>query len=372
MQHILGQSRAIDVLTAAVRSGRLHHAYIFHGMAGVGKFTTAVAYAKLLLCPNAQPHLMGNLSCCDSCESCRLVDAGSHPDLHIIVKELALTSEVTKLRSAKLRNIPVDVLREHVIGGKTGDDRFHEGKAYKKSMMMHHKVFIIDEAELLDETGQNALLKTLEEPPNGTFFILVTSNEDRLLPTVRSRSQRVAFVPLGDDIVSQWIAEHGASLDAATQQWLTRFADGSIGRAKLAMDYDLNQWAQRIVPELTAMTQGRWDVTLGGSVAEFVKDFAETWVKRHDNASKDAANKLAVQLMWLLIAREARSHLAQIAEHTDPANPFTAEEQMRPWLDVIDILEDCRMQIDRNVNLSMVCESLISRIGRTLIPAGAR
>lgn len=372
MQHILGQAKAIDILTAALRSGRLHHAYIFHGPAGVGKFTAAKAYAKILLCHHAKPDLMGNIAACESCEACRLVDAGTHPDLHIIVKELALTSEVAKLRSAKLRNIPVDVIREHIIGGNASEGKYFESKAHRKPTKMHNKVFIIDEAELLDETGQNALLKTLEEPPSGTFFILVTSNEDRLLPTVRSRSQRVAFVPLSNDIVRQWVDEHGQDLDATARQWLVRYADGSIGRAKLAMDYNLNAWAQIVVPGLNAMTQGRWDVSLGGAVAEMIKDFAETWVKRHANASKDAANKLAVQLMWQLIAREARDKLSQIAANADPSSPFVAEQHMQPWLTTIDILEDSRRQINANVNLSMVCENMISRIGRSLMPVGAK
>ena len=94
-------------------------------------------------------------------------------------------------------NSPVDVLRQHMIGGWTKDPpRFHEAPAYLTPLSAPAKTFIIDEAELIDTVGQNALLKTLEEPPRRTYIFLVTSRPERLLPTIRSRCQHVRFVPL--------------------------------------------------------------------------------------------------------------------------------------------------------------------------------
>jgi len=366
MEHILGQNRAVEVLAAALRSGRLHHCYIFHGPAGVGKFTTARAFAKILLCPNAQTDLVGNISACDQCRACHLCEAGTHPDRHLVRKELASDSAVAALRTRKQMNIPVDLLREHIVGGTTGDGKYHEAIAYKTPVMRHHKVFIIDEAELMDPTGQNAMLKTLEEPPAGTYFILICANEDRLLPTVRSRSQRVAFVPLSEAIIAQWLARRPEKLEGELRDWLTGFAEGSLGRCELVLEYELTKWAARVRPVLWRMPAGGFDANLGREIHTMINDFAETWVKRHTNASKDAANKLAVQLMWSLLAHEARRQLALLAQDCDPADPDAGEQTLGPWLAVIAALDQALGQINSNVNMGLVCDNVISAIYRAL------
>ncbi|MEL7087151.1 MAG: hypothetical protein AAGL98_01715, partial [Planctomycetota bacterium] len=223
MDAILGQTHALDQLHAQLTSGRVHHAQIFHGPAGVGKFTTALALAKVLLCHAPERDLAGRVTACGGCVSCLTFrpapeEAGpdatpgagagaaagagagagafpgvAHPDLHVVNKELARYSDDRQVRDRKLTSIPVDVLRTALIE-----------PAYLGAQLNHGKVFIVDEAELLNAAGQNVLLKTLEEPPTpddntgggGTTIILVTANEDRLLPTIRSRCQRIAFVPL--------------------------------------------------------------------------------------------------------------------------------------------------------------------------------
>ena len=246
MDRILGQPAALDALRNQLSTERVHHAQIFHGPAGVGKFTTAVAFARELLCHNPVTDLHGNASACDQCGSCKLFRqikeaeqsgdptatlSSAHPDLHIITKELALFSDDAQERSRKLTTIPVGVIREHLLG-----------PASHSPQLNHGKVFIVDEAELLNPTGQNALLKTLEEPTPGTYLILVTSSEHRLLPTIRSRCQRVAFGPLDDSAVSRWLAEHHADLDEPTAKWIVGFAQGSLGRASLAVRFELVQW----------------------------------------------------------------------------------------------------------------------------------
>jgi DNA polymerase-3 subunit delta' len=371
MERVLGQARAVDVLMAAMRSRRLHHAYIFHGPVGVGKFTTAAAFAKLLLCPQAQPDLAGQIRACGSCESCRLLERDNHPDLHIIRKELAATSSITQLRTRKQTNIPIDVLREHIVGGTTGDGKFHDAVAYKAPLMRHHKVFIIDEAHLIDPIGQNSLLKTLEEPPAGTFLILVTARQERLLPTVRSRCQGIAFVPLPDDIIARWLREQPVELDDKSRQWLIGYCEGSLGRAQLAVACELHLWARTVLPALADMARGRCPAMLGSAMAQMIDDFAKNWVSHHANASKEAANKQAVTLLFSLIAHEARLRLAADAAATVPDDPEAAEEVLAPWLTVIDALGEAQFHINSNVNISIVCDHLVSRIDRALAPCAA-
>lgn len=396
MRHVLGQSRAIEALLAPLASGRVHHAFIFSGPVGVGKFTTAVAFAKLLLCQDRQTTLAGEIEACGSCASCRLVpdDAGppvgddepedadaaehaaiasAHPDLHVVTKELAKFSDDRATRDRKLTQIPVEVLRTALIE-----------PVYRAAQLpgagersIASKVFILDEAELLNPTGQNLLLKTLEEPPAGTVVILVTSSEDRLLPTIRSRCQRVTFVPLGDEVVRKWVERQAAQDTAAAKlapterEWVVSFASGSLGRAKLALDYGLAEWARRVLPVVDGVAAGRPAglADLGATLASLIDGFAAEWVDRHDNASKEAANKLAAGLMWSALANHARRKLADVAEKLTPGDADAAEAATEPWLALIHALDDAERYLATNVNLSLVCDHLAARLARALDPA---
>ncbi len=390
MQNILGQSRAIDALQANLQSGRLHHAYIFHGPKGVGKFTTARAFAKLLLCPAPSANLTGQIEACGQCDACRMMqvagstddkdtadnpfDTETHPDYHVIRKELAGVSSVASLRTRKQMNIPIDLLRELMIGGKTSDDHFHDAAAFKTAQLGHNKVFIIDEAELLasnQNESQNALLKTLEEPSAGTYLILVTSSEDRLLPTIRSRCQRVSFAPLPDALVEQWLDDHADKLSVKQRDWLVQFAAGSLGRVQLALDYDLYDWAKAILPALNDMRKDRFPAVLGGVMAGQINQFAETWVDRHKNASKDAANKLAATLMWTLLTQCARGRIAAISAKCHADDPLAAQARLDPWLGLIEAVGEAEQALGSNVNIGLVTDALVARMHDYLSPVGA-
>jgi len=407
MDIILGQTRAVDVLQASLQTGRLHHAYIFHGPKGVGKFTAAREFAKVLLCHEPQRDLMGRISACGSCESCRLMvppvlteplpgakkagkkrksddedddddddetgqvqdsfDRESHPDYHVIRKELAAMSSITELRKRKQMNIPIDLLRELMIGGKTMDGTYHDGAAFKSPRLNHQKVFIIDEAELLDHVGQNALLKTLEEPSPGTYIILVTSSEDRLLATIRSRCQRVVFTALPEQVVAQWIASKGSTeLTEHQVQWLIRFSAGSLGRVELALNYDLYSWAKAVLPAVNQMKEDRYATLLGPQIAELINGFAERWVDEHPSASKDAANKQAAGLMWTLITQYARQKIGEAAARATPGDPIAAENAMEPWIGVIEAIGEAEKNLGSNVNMGLVCDALVATMHRAL------
>ena len=361
MDEILGQSRVIEVLQAALQSGRVHHAFIFHGQEGIGKLTTAKAFAKVLLCHDPQRDLSGRIIACGACESCRLLSgdgaasAKAHPDLHIIRKELAIFDDEKKVRDRKLMNIPVEVIRKRFLG-----------PVYLASKLKHQKVFIIDEADLLDPTGQNAILKTLEEPPIGTYLILISKSDEELLPTIRSRCQRISFLPLPDEAIRQWIDKHARELPEASKGWLLEFAGGSLGRVELALRNNLAAWAQVILPALDDASKGKLAANLGSLIAERIDDFAKKWVSEHENASKEAANKFAASLMWVLISQHARRRLAALTTKLDPDDPDIGMELLSPWIGVIDSLNAAEMEIDANVNLGIATDHLVSRIYRSL------
>jgi DNA polymerase-3 subunit delta' len=358
MDAILGQDRAVGQLQQALKSGRLHHAWIFSGPKGVGKFTTAVEFARILLDPNAGVNLAGLIQADPAGEASQMIDAGTHPDLHVIRKELALHSDNPQLRNRKLTNIPIDLLRERVIGGRTNDDRLHEGPAYRTAVRGGNKVFIIDEAELIDagglKVGQNALLKTLEEPPSGTYLVLVTSRPAALLPTVRSRCQSVAFDRLDDGAMSAWLDRAHDDLDDMHRRWLLQFADGAPGMAERAIEHDMFSWMGRLDPMLKMLERGAFPVDMGAVLAELVDGYAAAWVGRNENASKDVANKDGVGLVLSLLSSHARTKLkAATGEGNSDAGAR--------WAQVIERLRDAEREIYANVNMKQVMEDLAAQ-----------
>ncbi|MEX2213608.1 MAG: DNA polymerase III subunit [Phycisphaeraceae bacterium] len=403
MEAILGQERAVHVLQSALSTGRLHHAYIFHGPVGVGKFTSARAFARILLCHARQTDLVGRVSACGSCPSCRLMhptnpilagpakgkrgkskddaeeveteeldeadvlDHEPHPDYHVIRKELAAVSFNKKLRDRKQMNIPIDLLRERMIGGEI-EGNYYDSLAFKTAALNHGKVFIIDEAELLDDRSQNALLKTLEEPPKDTFMILVTSSEDQLLRTIRSRCQRVCFTALSESIIADWLGKNATHLNEAQAQWLSRFVGGSLGRAELSIKYELYNWAKVALPAINEMTKDRYPAELGGQITDLINAFAERWVSEHAGASKEAANKRAAGLMWAMISQHARNKINDLAPRCPADDPVTGEAMLQPWFGAIEAVQEAERTLASNVNMSITCDALVAALFQSLGP----
>jgi len=344
---ILGQQRAVLILQQALASGRTHHGWVFHGPEGVGKFTTAMAFARVLLCPDAAPDDHEQIVACGQCASCRSVDdpETAHPDLHMVTKELAAYSSDDRVRRGKQITIPVDVIRHRLVE-----------PAHRKSQLDHNKIFIVDEAELLALEGQNTLLKTLEEPPAGAYLVLVTANEERLLPTIRSRCQRVGFETLSDEHVERHLRDR--QVDQDRLPWLVRFGRGSLGRATMAMDYGLDDWLRQIEPRVDQLAAGRADPELGATLAKRTEDFAAAWVDAHDNASKDAANKAAARAMFGMLGEICRRRLNDAAAAGLPDDPERAESQLTPWLEGVELIAEAERQLQSNVAAALLMDNL--------------
>lgn len=352
---ILGQQFGLGLLASAHETGRFHHAWIFAGPRGVGKFTTAIELAKALLDPDAAGRSIGKDHNTGS-EIARMIDAGTHPDLHVIRKELASYSQDSTVRSRKQTNIPIDVLREHMLGGEVGDKQM-EAAAYRTSALGHGKVFIIDEAELLAREAQNAMLKTLEEPPSKTYIILVTAQPERLTATIMSRCQHVRFHRLDDASMNQWAKAHLNELPAARRKWIVEFAEGSPGVALRAVKFEFDRWQDALDPMFDALAEGEFPAPMGTVLGEMVESYAEAWVKKHANASKDAANKDGCAAVFSLLGLHARRQLRQCAESSDGAEP---------WIRCIELLREAESQLWSNVNQKLVLENLVAQWGMAL------
>lgn len=355
MRDVVGQDRAIDVLQKSLASGRMHHAWIFHGPAGVGKFTTAVAFAATLLDPTSRAGLDAFIEPDATSHVARLLKSGSHPDLHVIVKELARFHEESKVRSAKLLTIPTKVIEQHLIAPSTKAAMIQPGG-------LASKVFIIDEAELLDRSpsnapAQNSILKTLEEPPPGTVIILVTSNEDRLLPTIRSRSQRVAFAPLDDDAMKRWMRVRGVELPRDRATWLLAHAAGSPGALLEALRDNLFEWHSALDPRLTSLERGGAAPELGPTMTKLVDEWAESFVKRDANASKEAANHGAMDVLFRMLAERCRTGLRE------------GGPRVPSWLAALDHIRNAERHAGSNVSAGLLLGNLAAQWGAAFGPA---
>lgn len=184
-------------LQALLAKGQLAHALVLTGQAGVGKSAMADALAALLLCKNRQPE-----GACGGCKSCLLRQAGNHADL------LVLRSET--------QHIGVDAIRQL--------SSFTHGSAQQQGC----KVVIIPAADSMTEAAANALLKTLEEPPQGCFILLVTDNYPQLSATIRSRCQQWQLNAGDANQVAQWLSQHySASQHQPLSPFLLDYCHGS-------------------------------------------------------------------------------------------------------------------------------------------------
>lgn len=206
-QSIIGQERAIRLLSRMLHNDRLVHALVFTGIDGIGRQTTAKALAMALNCANRV-----GVSACNECRSCQKVISGNHPDV-IIVERSGAFIKIDQVRSLRqqLRFAPLERGR---------------------------RVIIINDAQTMNAEASNAMLKILEEPPKDTHIILTASQVTDLLPTIASRCQHIGFRPIPVAKIADVLVAK-KNLDQETATALAILTKGSLGRALSA---DANKW----------------------------------------------------------------------------------------------------------------------------------
>lgn len=347
---VLGQPRAVETLRRAVASGRLHHAWVFHGPDGVGKMLAARAFAGLLLDPTSEPNLAGEIEPDPSSETQRLLAAGSHPDLYVVTKELAAVSRNKQVREQKQRTIALEALLEFLIEPATR-------AASVSTASRARRVFLVDEAHLIAHEGHGALLKTLEEPAPGVVIVLVTEQDSDLPATIRSRCQRVPFGALPEADMRRWLARSGIETDSARTDWLLRFAAGSPGALLRAHEAGLFEWSGRLAPLLREMERGRYPAEFAPEVKALVSEDAERRAaKAGPNASKDAASKAAAATVFALLNQWARERVRACAGER------SREDDAR--LRATDLIAEAERRLDWNANPEQVFDNLAAQLAR--------
>lgn len=219
---LLGQERAKTQLEAEIEAGKTAHAYMFVGPKGVGRGTAAQSLFLALNCQGADsgPGLFGDApqsdGPCGQCGACRRALAWQHEDLLVVQPPSDAASAQIKVEAVR------EVIRSLNFAPLGGG----------------YRVVLIREAQQMNQTSANALLKTLEEPPPNNIMVLTIQDPKELLPTIASRCRKVGFSPLSEDVVAQELERRGIDPEAARLK--AALSGGSLGRA-LELDQDKMQ-----------------------------------------------------------------------------------------------------------------------------------
>ena len=324
LQEIIGHNNIVGLLRGAVDRQRVAHAYLFSGPAGVGKKTCAFAFTRALLCQ--QPR-QGDA--CAQCRSCRQLEAGNYPDF------MQLEPAGSFIKIEQVREIQKKVLLTPFQGSR--------------------QVCLIEEAESMTAEAANCFLKTLEEPPSGVIFILISARPYALLPTVASRCQQVWFQFLSVSQVSDGLielmglSEEEAKLPAA-------LSGGSLGQAvALVADGRFAERRKRVI-EMAATLNGATPgeaCRLAGSLTGSREEI-RTWM--------DAL------LLWyrdLLVWQDSGREELIFNQDCLPL----LEEQAKNYtasriIDIMNKVEEAKNRLSSNANVRLVLEVLFMHLNK--------
>ena len=218
LDSVYGNERLIKHLKNTVSTGNIGHCYLFHGEKGLGKRTVAKEFAMAIMCQAPDRP-------CHRCSDCVRIMREDHPDVHFVQHTKAVFS-VDDIR---------DGLNREIVNRPISGSR---------------RIFILDDAELLNTQAQNAMLKTIEEPPEYATIMLLSDNRDALLPTVLSRCVELSLKPLRDSQVERALTGEDAQLKEAA----VRHGGGNIGRAKRYLeDEAYREWVDTLGKILRAL-----------------------------------------------------------------------------------------------------------------------
>ena len=360
LKDVFCQDRGISLLQRAFAAGRVAHAYIFAGAEGVGKFKTACEWGRLLLCKNpvVEEGCAEAVDSCGQCESCRAATGDAHPDFNIVYKELLEFTQEGKGKKTPV-DLPIAVIREFLVE-----------KVSTRPTLSERKVFIVREAEKLNRSSQNCLLKVLEEPPGYCCIILLCTRLERLLPTTRSRCQIIRFGPIDEAIIFEKLQETGIGREAGL--FFARLSQGSLGLACRWAELELaGAGLYQIKKELVDSVVGLEFAEVPELAASFVdksKAIATVWTEVEKGTSPKDLSRMAAKsvvrmvisvfydAMQLHVAPEKETiNFDQKERIEDLAGRFAAEQLAERVSGCYEMLQ----WIESGVNEKLIFEQLL-------------
>ena len=317
---IVGHEQIKEHMQAAIRDKKPFHAYLFQGEEGVGKEALARTFAAGLQCQSESADKP-----CKECVSCRQMESGNQPDVIWVTREKA--------------SLGVDEIREQLCN--TMDI---------KPFSSPYKIYLVPEAEKMTEAAQNALLKTIEEPPEYGIVILMTSNISALLPTIQSRCLTMEFRPLSTAVVESYVKEHCQVPDYQARA-SAAFAQGNLGKAmRYAKSEDFIERKDHIISLLRHVEQMDLSEMLAvikdlGTRKDEVRDYIELMVLWYRDVLLFKATKDINQLLF-----------------QDEASYISREASYRSYEKIEEILqafEKAKVRLRANVNFDITMELML-------------
>ena len=325
-EEIVGNEHIIKNLQTSIYNNKLTHAYIIDGAVGSGKKLLSNTIAKTLQCERK-----GITPCCE-CISCKSFDSFNHPD-------------VIYVKASKTKSIGIDDIRTQ-IGGVV------EVKPYKYK----YKIFIIEDADKMTVQAQNAILKTIEEPPSYAVFLLLSTHYNSFLETILSRCVVVKIKALSENSIKKYIVEHLNS-DENSAKLYSAFSRGSIGQAeKIATSEAFINTRAEIINLLTSV---RNKDTIG--LFEAAKQL---------EVYKDSIDHiLDIFYMWyrdITILKSTKDEKYVIQKDKIVELKVGSEQLSYERLfNVLGTIENTRVQLSKNANFSLAIELMLLKINRT-------
>ncbi len=319
---IIGHSRQKELLQKSLDRNRVASAYLFCGPAGVGKRLLALEFLKFFFCERKKG--------CGECVNCKKMEQGNHPDL------LFLAAEEGTIRIDEVR-----LIQKHL--------KYHPLEAPRK-------VCLIDDAERMTPAAQSAFLKTLEEPSDSTLFILVSSQPEALLPTIRSRCQDVLFGRLPRDGMVRYLIQH-QGLEEMEARLLAAIADGSLARA-LKEGKELKGQDRRQLLEAVAALPPATDNVL--PLFLLSRRLAER--KEAKEANLELLQLFFRDILFVLEGRSAADLIN--VDLAELVRGRARRETSASVLAKLEALQDAVRALEGNANLQLCMDVLLMRLSR--------
>lgn len=322
-QDIIGQEQIKEHLHNALSTGKVSHAYIINGEKSSGKEFIAKVFAMALQCEK------GGAEPCQECRSCKQALSGNHPDIIFVTHEKPNTISVDDIRAQVNRDVAI--------------------KPYSGA----RKVYIISDAEKMTAQAQNAILKTLEEPPEYAVLLLLTANVNSLLSTILSRCVLLNMKPVPDELVRKYLCGQLQVPDYKAEVCVA-FARGNIGRAKaLASSEDFDN----IKAEVLSLLKYIQEMELNEIIAAVKK------VTEYKLEIKDYLDLCAIWYRDVLLFKATNDVNHLIFREEIQALRRTAQHSSYEGIEVIiKALDTAKRRLDANVNFELVMELLMLTI----------
>ena len=323
---IYGHEGVKNILKRAIDTNTIGHAYIFEGTDGCGKFSLSLSFASMLMCENTE-----NGEMCGECQSCRMCLAGSHPDVRIITNGLYDPSK-------KSASILTDTIRQM------------KQEIYLKPSVSDRKVYIIPDADTMNISAQNSLLKILEEPPLYCTIIMIAQNSGAFLDTVLSRANLIKFSPLeSSDIKKYLIEEKKANKEKANI--ISLMSAGSIGKAiEILESEETFLLRDEVFVHLTNLLNPAYK-----NMFNFIK-----FLKSNKNLYKDISEVLKSFFSDLLKTSDAKTTLPLLCpDKRECLDAYCKKLGKGAALELLEILLEYSAGIDQNVNYSASVQMMI-------------